>query len=80
MGLQLWIPRSARPKWQCRVPGCDAEFYEGELRQYEAHVARCAADHHDELMARKDRERPPAFFQPHDPEYYEWARTHGRPF
>lgn len=74
--LGLTLPGSAAPKFICRI--CHEEFYETDERAREAHGAKCAAEHHDELVAEMGRKRPPAFFRPFDEEYAAWVRQHGR--
>lgn len=74
--MSLWIPRTAEPKYQCNVPGCDKVFYENERVQWEQHVASCARAHHDELQAAYNKARPPVLYKPFDPEYAAWAKKH----
>lgn len=77
MSLNVWIPRSARPTHFCRI--CKKPFFRGEDRARDDHAAECAMEHRDELQAAHEEARPPALFQPFDPEYADWAREHGRP-
>lgn len=71
--------RFARPKYFCRIcPPGEGEFYEDQRKDFERHVVQCAKEHHGELMEERDRQRPPGFFEPFDPEYAEWVRKTGR--
>lgn len=84
MRLKIWTPRSARPRFYCRVAlgdgtQCGHPFYESERRAYEQHVAKCANDHADEGLATIAEGRPSGFFQPFDPEYAAWVKREGRP-
>jgi hypothetical protein len=74
---KIWVPKKARPKWKCNVPGCDAEFHEDERRARERHVADCAARHAGELLEAYHRKRPPEFYDPFDPELDAYVRKHG---
>lgn len=76
---RLIVVRDAarKPSFYCRVPGCDAVFYDDELRAYERHVAACSDQHADELRGESLRERAPDFFDPvngGDVELRRWAR------
>lgn len=76
---QIWIPPSARgnPKYRCQL--CGHTFLESERIPYERHVARCADEHHDELVAAVEAAEPPGLFKGFDPEYAEFIAKGGRP-
>lgn len=71
----IWIPSSAEEKYQCNL--CGKKFNGNERVAWEKHVARCAEEHHDEIMERQNTERPPGFFKPHDPEWADDIWKHG---
>jgi len=74
--LRFWLPRTAQPRYICRI--CGQPFYEGERVAWESHAVKCARDNHDALVAEMHTRRPPALFQAADKEYEKWVREHGR--
>ncbi|RJQ08789.1 MAG: hypothetical protein C4558_07480 [Dehalococcoidia bacterium] len=77
MGLELWIPPSARPKYKCET--CQKPFYEGEERAWAAHCKRCFEDHKDAFDAEHQGLRDFDSMQGKaDIEYEDWVKRHGR--
>jgi hypothetical protein len=73
---RIWVPPSLRQKFTCLL--CGAEFTESESILYEQHVAKCAAEHHDQIIALQKATRPEGLFKAADSEYFDWIRTHER--
>lgn len=78
--MDLWLPTSARPRWQCNVPGCEATFREDEREAYVRHVVRCAGSNRsglEELSGEHHENRPfkdSIFDGPMDTEAAAWLR------
>jgi hypothetical protein len=81
-GPTIFIPTSARlhgkePIYVCRVitsaegDTCGKPFYEGEERTRDFHVANCAKQNHDAIMAFRNRSHP-EIMRPWDPELEKW--------
>lgn len=71
---RIWVPKSARPRYECF---CGAVFTEDEELAWLRHVPQCASNSHDELVAQYEQARPPGFYRSPDPEYRDWVREHG---
>lgn len=74
-GLQV-VTYGRDLKFFCRVPGCDARFYEDEERPYIAHVTSCAQRHERELREMELGQQMPGIFGPEagDQEKKTWYR------
>lgn len=57
------------PKYECNVPGCDAVFYDGEMRAWERHVVDCAERNEEAVAMQSLRNRDPGLFDPLSPDY-----------
>lgn len=51
-----------REAYRCVVPGCGKRFHEEERSAYEAHVAKCAQQHHAEIVAMSPRTQAPGIY------------------
>jgi hypothetical protein len=71
----LWLPERARPDYKCPVQGCSKRFYKGEERALDAHIRRCAGEHHEQLVNSKPFDPLEAT---DDHEYLRWVKKHGR--
>lgn len=74
MGIDIWIPESARetPKFQCRI--CNDRFV--ELNSYERHVLKCSRAHETELA--EAAEWHEWFHQAPDPEWETYNENYRR--
>lgn len=85
MALKLILPRSAQPKYVCRVPtdeggGCGEPFYEDERQAFEAHVIACATRNENAVQAERPSNQVPVLYDRDfwDPEYEDHMRKVGR--
>lgn len=73
---RLILPRSARPAYQCLVPGCGESFFSDEVAKFTKHVGRCAKRNRsalEELSAQRPFAGTP-FGEAIDPEAAEYMR------
>jgi hypothetical protein len=76
VGLQIWLPDSANPKFQCR--SCGKAFFEGEDRQFARHASACADANYGEAKAQTVAAKMPAVFgdETIDHELERYAKLH----
>lgn len=68
-----------REAYRCLI--CGAQFHDEERSRYEQHTARCAREHHAEIVANSPRTQAPGIFGDKgvDLEYEQHLRRGGRP-
>jgi hypothetical protein len=60
--MDLWVPSSARPAFQCRI--CGAQFTEKQRTEYGLHGAACYRAHEAEVRSQSLRVRAPEAYGP----------------
>lgn len=83
--MEIWIPgqvEEREPAFVCRVPvsateTCGEVFYEGERKQWERHMVRCARKHADEIEAASHHRQTDPMRNPWDPELAEHMKRVG---
>jgi hypothetical protein len=68
---KLILPESAKPRYRCEV--CGKPFTYREEQEWMRHVASCAGNNHDEIIAANRHDIPVA-----DPELYDYQRRTGK--
>lgn len=84
--MSLWVPRTAEPKFVCRVvtgegETCGKLFYEGEEVKFARHAAECARRYEAEIQAASMRNKLPGFLGDDgdfDVEMERWTRETGK--
>lgn len=81
----LWLPDGQTPgeaaAFRCRVPVgdgkvCGRPFRREERVAMEHHVRQCLSDHHDAIVAERERQHP-SIMKAWDEERFRWVRENG---